>query len=187
MSHYRVLLPLLDLEKESFRPWSSFLPGGTEALEDLRRADLSDLRRLTQEAKQGLAGFDSARGRVSDEFVTQLAAAFGEFVPADATWTTLRWRGNPHPLEDAVSVTIGSVDFAHQEVDSEQMLSGLRTFGMPEYLWCSAGTFAWGSPLYPDYGLMTLSAQHWIAHFAPRGFEAFAVPRTASLPDNLGD
>lgn len=185
--HYRVLLPLLGTEREAFRSWSSFLPNGAEDLERLRTADLGDLLALAADAGSEATGWESARGRVSEEFVAQLGAALAEFVPADATWTVLRWRGHLHELPGSTTVAVGGLDHARQVLDLTTMLAGLRELGMPEHLWCSSGDFAWSAPLYPDHGVMTLAPRHWIAHLAPRGVEGFACTPEMVLPDNLGD
>lgn len=187
LSHYRVLLPLPDPEPEAFRPWSSFLPNGAQDLERLRTADLGDLLTLAADAGAEVTGWESARGQVSDEFVAQLGAALDEFVPADATWSVLRWRGHRHELPGATPVALSGLDYARQVLDLPTMLAGLRELGMPEHLWCSSGSFAWSAPLYPDHGVMTLAARHWIEHIAPRRVEAFAFTPEMVLPDNLGD
>ena len=49
-----------------------------------------------------MTGWDSARGRVSEEFAATLGEALREFVAGDATWTLMRWQGYLHDLPGSV-------------------------------------------------------------------------------------
>ena len=106
LAHYRLLPPLQHEERGVYRRWSAFLPGGADEGEQLRNRDLEDLRRRALETGQGMTGWDTCRGAVSDEFVQALREALEEFVPSRATWTLARWRGYRHELADATSVTL---------------------------------------------------------------------------------
>ena len=187
LAHYRLLLPLQHEERGVYRRWSAFLPGGADEGEQLRNRDLEDLRRRALETGQGMTGWDTCRGAVSDEFVQALREALEEFVPSRATWTLARWRGYRHELADATSVTLRGLDCAQQVLDLDGAMTSIGQLGMPDFMWCSTRQFGWGAPLYPDWGVLTLTAEDYVRHVAPRGFETFSVPRDAVLPDNLGD
>lgn len=187
LAHYRVLLPLRHEERDAFSPWTAFLPGGADMAETLRSMDLYELRHAANEAEVDMSGWDSARGSVSGEFVARLGDALRQFVPPDDIWTLLRWQGYKPELLSETGVAVGGFDYVQQTMGLAGMLDSIAELGMPEFLWCSTRRFGWGSPLYPDWGVITLSVEHYIKHFTPRGFESFYVLPDAELPDNLGD
>ena len=82
---------------------------------------------------------------------------------------------------------MGDRRYHRQEMGFIAAPVSIRERGMPDVMWCSTGSFAWGAPLYPEFGVMAMAAEHYIRHMAPRGFESFSVPLDAPLPDNLGD
>lgn len=192
LASYLTLLPLYNGEQDAFSRWAAFLPDGPDEdgpdkVEQLRTLDLYDLRHAAVDAGKDMAGWDSPRGRISGTFAATLGEALGEFVPGDAAWTIMRWQGHKHDLPGARTVTSGEVPYDLQELDLAGALASIRELGMPEFLWCSAQSFAWGAPLYADFGVMTMAAEHYIRYFAPRDFECFYLPPDSVLPDNLGD
>ena len=187
LASYRTLLPLYNNETDSFSPWGAFLPPGSDSREQLRTMDLYDLRHAAAHTGQSMDGWDSSRGMVSGAFIAMLHEALSEFVPGDDVWTLLRWRGHGYDLPDAKHVTIGELEYEENELDLPAVLDSIQETRMPEFMWCSTRSFAWGAPLYPDFGVMTLSEEHFIRHFASRDFESFYVTPNAALPDNLGD
>lgn len=187
LASYRTLLPLYNNENDSFSPWGAFLPSGPDSREQLRTMDLYELRHAAADAGQSMDGWDSSRGMVAGAYIAMLHEALSEFVPGDDVWTLLRWRGHGYDLPDAKHVTISELEYDEQELDLTAVLDSIREMRMPEFMWCSTRSFAWGAALYPDYGVMTMSEEHFIRHFASRGFEAFYVTQNAALPDNLGD
>lgn len=76
LAHYRLLLPLRHEERDVYRPWSAFLPGGVDARDQLRNSDLEDLRHRALEAGQDMTGWDTCRGAVSEDFVHTLRGAW---------------------------------------------------------------------------------------------------------------
>ncbi|WP_423447233.1 hypothetical protein AABM36_02700 [Kocuria sp. KSNUG] len=187
LAHYRLLLPLRQEERDVYRPWSAFLPGGMYARDQLRNSDLEDLRHRALEAGQDMTGWDTCRGAVSEDFVHTLRGALEGFVPPHATWTLARWRGYRHEQADATRVTLRGLDCAQQVLDLDDAMTSMAELGVPDFMWSSTRQFGWGAPLYPDWGVLTVAAEDFVRRFAPRGFEAFSVPRDAVLPDNLGD
>ncbi|RLY93979.1 hypothetical protein CWC38_01975 [Kocuria tytonicola] len=187
MAHYRLLLPLRHEEDGAYSPWSAFLPGGVTEGEQLRTIDLYDLRHRAADAGADMTGWDSSRGRVSEDFVWTLREALGGFVPADATWTVTRWRGYRHELVGAALVTVGDLNCVQQVLNLDDTMTSIGELGMPDFMWSSTCQFGWGAPLYPDWGVMTVAADDYIRHFIPRGLEAFSFPLDATLPDSLGD
>jgi len=187
LAHYRTLLPLYHDEQDAFSPWAAFLSGGADALDELRNLDLYDLRHVAGDAEKDMTGWDSPRGQVSDDFLAMLGEALGEFVSEDATWTLLRWQGYKNDVPARTTVTIHDLDYDQQEMDLVSALASIKDLRMPEFMWCSTNQFGWGSPLLPDWGVMTMKAEHYIRHFAPRGFESFYVTPDAVMPDNVGD
>lgn len=187
LAHYRVLLPLRHEERDVYRPWSAFLPGGVDAHDQLRNSDLEDLRHRALEAGRDMTGWDTCRGAVSGDFVHALREALEEFVPAHATWTVARWRGYQQEQTDATRVTLRGLDCAQQVLDLDDAMTSIAELGVPDFMWSSTRQFGWGAPLYPDWGVLTVAADDFVRHLVPRGFEAYSVPRDAVLPDNLGD
>ena len=187
LAHYRLLLPRHHDENEVYSPWSSFLPSRPGAIEQLRNIDLGDLRHRAEDTGRDMAGWDSCRGSVSEDFVLALRGALNEFLPAHATWTLIRWQGYRHELADAKPVSLGDLDYAQQVLDLDDAMSSIGELGMPDFMYSSTRQFGWGAPLYPDWGILAVAAENYIRHFIPRGFEAFYVPLDAVLPDNLGD
>ncbi|WP_423447314.1 hypothetical protein AABM36_03000 [Kocuria sp. KSNUG] len=124
---------------------------------------------------------------MSGYFVRTLREALEEFVAAHATWTLVRWQGYQHGLNAATPVTVGDRECAQQILDLDDSMSSIGELGMPDFLWSSTLQFGWGAPPYPDWGIITVALQDYMRHFAPRDFEAFAVPLEAALPDSLGD
>lgn len=184
---YRTLLPLYNNEQDTFSPWAVFVADGPDKSEQLRTMDLYDLRHTAADAGRNMTGWDSPRGRVSGKFAATLGEVLGEFVSADATWMLMRWQGYHYDLPGAVPAIHGEVPYDRQELDLPDALAGIRELGMPEFLWCSDQSFAWGAPLFADFGVLAMASEHYIRHFAPRDFECFHVTPDAVLPDNLGD
>lgn len=187
LAHYRLLLPLRHEERDVYRPWSAFLPGGVDARDQLRNSDLEDLRDRALEAGQDMTGWDTCRGAVCGDFAHTLREALEGFVPPHATWTLARWRGYRHEQADAARVTLRGLDCAQQVLDLDGAMASIAELGMPDFMWSSTRQFGWGAPLYPDWGVLSVGADDFVRHLAPRGFEAYSVPRDAVLPDNLGD
>lgn len=187
LAHYRLLLPLRHQERDVYRPWSAFLPGGVNARDQLRNSDLEDLRHRALETGQDMTGWETCRGAVSGAFVHTLREALKGFVPSQATWTLARWQGYRHDQVGATRVTLRGLDCAQQVLDLDGAMTSIAELGMPDVMWSSTQQFGWGAPLYPDWGVLTVAAEDFVRHLAPRGFEAYSVPRDAVLPDNLGD
>lgn len=187
LAHYRLLLPLCHEERDICRPWSAFLPGGMDACDQLRNSDLEDLRHRALEAGQDMTGWDTCRGAVSGDFVRTLREALEGFVPPQATWTLARWQGYRHDQAGATRVTLRGLDCSQQVLDLDGAMTSIAELGMPDFMWSSTRQFGWGAPLYPDWGVLTMAADDFVRHLAPRGLEVFSVPRDAVLPDNLGD
>lgn len=82
LAHYRLLLPLRHEERDVYRPWSAFFPGGMDARDQLRSSDLEDLRHRALEAGQDMTGWDTCRGAVSGDFVHTLREALGGCAPS---------------------------------------------------------------------------------------------------------
>ncbi|WP_162627112.1 hypothetical protein [Kocuria sp. BT304] len=187
LAHYRLLLPLYNEEDDVYSRWSAFLPSAVESIEPLRNIDLYGLRYSVSEVGKDMDGWDSARGRVSKIFAKSFREALEEFVPSRATWTLRRWLGYRHDLPDATPVIIGDLSYSQEILKFDHMEESINELGMPEYMFDSTRQFGWGAPLFPDWGVATMSVANYIRHFAPRGFETFSVPSNAPLPDNLGD
>ena len=187
LASYRTLLPLYNGEREAFSPWAACLPSDSGSHEQLRTMDLYELRQASAEAGRNMDGWDSCRGKVSEQFIAALQDAVREFVAGSAVWTLLRWPGYHYDLPAATPVTVNGIGYLAQKLDLAAALESIGAVGMPEFMWSSDRSFGWGAPRYPDFGVMTMAADHYIQHFAPSGFESFYLPAGTVLPDNLGD
>lgn len=189
-AYYRTLLPLYNETRDEFAGWASLLPGGQADVERLRTMDLDQLReevRYAGKNPRGIDEWDSARGNVSEHFINNLEGALAGFVPEDAGWSLMRWAGYGVGDGHAEVVIHGAREYRLVRTSRADALASIREFGMPDFMWSSTHDFAWGAPLYPDYGVMTMAPESYIQYFAAGPWEAFNVAPSAELPDSLGD